>query len=147
MKFLKKNKKIVIGVAIAVAILLVVFLVKILIFPTFGKDRYGNRLDGIEQVRINQDSMTKMEQELSTSSSVENVNTDVKGRIVNIMIEVKAGTKVEDAKKLANQTLEHFTGDQKEYYDIQVFLTSSDENYPYIGYKHKTSKEFKWTNN
>lgn len=147
MKFFKKNKKIVIGITIAVIVLLVVFLVKILIFPTIGKDRYGNRLDGIEQVRINSDSMTKMEQELSTANNVENVSTDVKGRIINIMIEVKAGTKVEDAKKLADQTLKHFTGDQKEYYDIQVFLTSSDENYPYIGYKHKTSKSFKWTNN
>lgn len=147
MEFFKKNKKLVMGIGIALVILLVLVLIKLLIFPTIGKDRYGNRLDGIEQVKINDDSMTRMAQELSRENGIENVDTDIKGRIVNIMVDVKPGTKVEDAKKIADKTLEYFSDDQKEYYDIQVFLTSSDENYPYIGYKHKTSKEFKWTNN
>lgn len=147
MEFFKKNKKLVVGIGIVLGVLLVFLFIKMLIFPTLGKNRYGNRLDGIEQVRINDDSMTKMEQELTGSNGVETVKTDVKGRIVNIMMAVKAETKVEDAKKVADKTLEYFTTDQKEYYDIQVFLTSSDQNYPYIGYKHKTSKSFMWTNN
>lgn len=147
MENLKKNKKVVMIIGIIVIILLGLFLVKILIFPTLGKNRYGNRLDGIEQVSISKDSMTKMEEELEKESEIESVSTDVKGKIVNIMMEVKAGTKVEDAKKIADKTLEYFKKEEKEFYDIQVFLTSSDENYPYIGYKHKTSKGFMWTNN
>jgi hypothetical protein len=63
---------------------------------------------------------------------------------------VKEGVSVEDAKKIADGTLSSFTEEQKEYYDIQIILTQDtvkDTSYPYIGYKHKTSKGLFWTNN
>ena len=148
MDWLKKHKKIFFIIFFIIIILVGLgLLVKVLIFPSVGKDNYGNRLDGIGQVKINQDSITKMKQDISDNESVESIDTDLKGRIVNVIIEVKSGTKILDAKKIADKTLEYFTGDQKEYYDIQVFLMSDDENYSYIGYKHKTSKGFMWTNN
>ncbi|MCI8445226.1 MAG: hypothetical protein HFG15_02190 [Bacilli bacterium] len=150
MNFFKKNKKLTMWVGMILGILLVLFLIKILIFPAFGSNAYGNRLDGISKVRIHDDSITKLKQSLVENTKVNAVTYDLKGRIINFIIDVKEGVSVEDAKKIADGTLSSFTEEQKEYYDIQIILTQDtvkDTSYPYIGYKHKTSKGLFWTNN
>lgn len=150
MKFLKKNKKVTMSIGILLGILLLLFLIKILIFPALGSNAYGNRLEGIGKVRIHDDTITKLRQSLEENDKVNSVTYDLKGRIVNFVIDVKEGVSVEDAKKIADGTLTSFNKDQQEYYDIQIILTQDmvkESSYPYIGYKHKTSKGLVWTNN
>ena len=50
-------------------------------------------------------------------------------------------------KDYAKEKLEVFDKEELEYYDVQFYLLNEDsesENYPSIGYKHKTSDEIKW---
>lgn len=150
MDFLKKNKKVVIGIGIIVAILLVILLIKIFIFPSMGKNLYGNRLDGIDKVRINNDSITKLKDDLTADDKIESVNYHLEGKIINLLIEFKTGVNADEAKELASKTLEGFTKSQKEYYDIQVILTqsgSTENGFPYFGYKNKTRDTYSWSNN
>ena len=61
MKYIKKNKKtfIVIGIFLLFVILLIP--VKIALFPNTGKALYGNRLDGIEKVKITDSQLKNVE--------------------------------------------------------------------------------------
>lgn len=150
MDFLKKNKKMVTWIGIGVAILLVLLLIKLFIFPSLGKNLYGNRLDGIDKVRINNDSVTKLKDDLKATDKVESVTYHLEGRIINLLIDFKAGVGADEAKELANKTLEGFTKSQKEYYDMQVILTQAgnkENGFPYFGYKNKTRDAYSWSNN
>lgn len=150
MDYIKKHKKLTIAIGCLLVLLLIVFLLKVFIFPTVGKNAYGNRLEGMNEVRINQDSITKLKQELTDTGKVEKVSYDLRGRIINLNLDMKAGVDPKEAKDIAQSILKNFTDEQQKYYDIQVFLTQKGvekTSYPYIGYKHKTSKSFVWTNN
>ena len=54
---------------------------------------------------------------------------------------------VSEAKNYADKVIEHFSEDLKSYYDIQILIDSNNnesENYPIVGYKHKTSDSLVW---
>lgn len=145
MDFIKKNKNlcIFIGCILVFLIVLFIFLKQFMVDPT--KDSYGDRLSGIEKVRINDDRMNDMVNELSKDSKVNKITYRIKGRLVNIIISVN-DYPIDDAKGLANKTLEYFKDEEKKYYDIQVLLDSEKDSdgYPTIGYKHKTSDNLVW---
>lgn len=146
-EFYKKNKKLTIIVGAIVVLLLLFLLVKGWLFPDFSKSLYGNRLDGIKDVPIEKNQVSTLKTNLTKESFVSNVDYELKGRLVNVEVTLHDGADKAKAKELGNKVLEEFTKEQKEYYDFQLFLTSSDYSINYIGYKHKTSKEFIWSNN
>ena len=54
------------------------------------------------------------------------------------------------AKAAAGKVLENLSKDQKEYYDIQVFISKTGKTedagqFPIIGYKHHVSEGYTWT--
>jgi len=147
MNFFNKHKKLCI-----VLICLLIFLIVLFIFlkqfmVDSSKDFYGDRLKGIENVKINNDRMKDMENEISKNENINSVNYDLRGRLVNITISVKENVSLDEAKGYADKTLEYFEEDEKKYYDVQIFLTSDkkdSEEFPMIGYKHKTSSNLVW---
>ena len=61
---------------------------------------------------------------------------------------INKDTKLTDAKKLTSIITEQISKEQKEFYDIQVFLDIDGEEidgYPTIGYLGKNAKDFKYT--
>lgn len=150
MGYIKKNKvKIsVIAAFVIIMLLAVVGIIKIL-YPDSSKSLYGNRLDGMENVKIEQDRFSRLNQTLKTDE-VNSVKSYLTGKIVKIFIEVKKDTSILTCENLADKALTLFDDDEKKYYDIEVFATSEnkeDENYPRIGYKNRSSLKFKWSNN
>ncbi|NLL44243.1 MAG: hypothetical protein GX247_01065 [Mollicutes bacterium] len=150
MEFIKKHKFKLIGLFILVILMLFAFLgIKELIYPNNRISLYGNRLEGIEDVKISDKKLKESKEELLKNKNVEKVSTDIKGRIINYIIEVKPDTDLVTSKSLATKLLEFFSDKEKEYYDFQVFLVTNEEDnelYPMIGYKHKTSVGFVWMN-
>ena len=74
----------------------------------------------------------------------------MEGRLINITIKVSDDVGVDTAKEYANKSLEYFSDKEKEYYDIEIILSSVNNNsevYPLFGYKHKTSTSIVWSNN
>ena len=148
MEFIKKHKiaLIVVGVCILLIILLF-FAIKNTFFANISSSKYGNRLDGIENYPIEDSLVTDIKNGLTENEIINSVSYDLEGRIINFIVQVKAETEISTAKESVLKILEYFNDDYKSFYDIQVFLTCEDgENtlYPTIGYKHKTSSEFKW---
>lgn len=147
-KILKDNKYTVIGLLIFIVVALIVSFLYNLLFSGAGNPVYGNRLDGIENVEITKEDKEKIVNTLKDNKIVMEASCDIKGKILNVIIKVNKDTKLNDAKKLTSIITEQISKEQKEFYDIQVFLDIDGEEidgYPTIGYLGKNAKDFKYT--
>lgn len=149
MEFIKKHKFYIIGGIIFVIIMaFAIYGVCELVLPNSGKNIYGNRLEGIEAVKVSDDTVRRIKQELEDSEKVNTVTYHLSGRILNFSIDVKKDTDLITSVSFADKLLEFLSEEQKKYFDIQVFLVCSEDEestlYPYIGYKHKNSTGYKW---
>ena len=148
MEFIKKHKFWFIGLAVFLVLMILVFLgIKELVYPDESKNLYGERLDGIEEVTVTEEQNTKIKDTLLSTTGVKNVTYHLSGRILNYIISLEDDVAIDVAKTLANKVIEQLSDEQKNYFDIQIFLNAEDkERYPLIGYKHKTSTNFLWSN-
>ena len=151
MDFMKRHKikLVLLGVFILVFIASLIALVSML-YPDSKKDVYGNRLEGIKDVKISNQVITEIKDKILSSDFVDDTDYVLKGKLITFKLEVKADTKVTSAKKLVSNITECLSEKIQAFYDIQVIIIEDKEestNYPVFAYKHKTSKNFVWTNN
>lgn len=150
MNFIHEHKftTIVCSILLVLVILGVVFL-RILI-PNYSGNLYGNRLKNIENYKIKDDQISNLKKDIKGLDGVDSVGYNLEGRLINITIKVSDDVGVDTAKEYANKSLEYFSDKEKEYYDIEIILSSVNNNsevYPLFGYKHKTSTSIVWSNN
>lgn len=150
MNFIKKHKLL----FIILTLILVLLVIGLVIFgPSLffnGNKVYGNRLNNIENYKITDSNINDIKSAIKENTNVQEVEYEQSGRILNFKIKIVETTNVDEAKGLSNMILDNISDENKEYYDIQVFLicdNKESEIYPKIGYKHKTSTEFVWSNN
>lgn len=146
MKFIKNNK---IPVTLILIAVIMFSTILIIIFSNLssGNDEYGNRLDEIEKYPITDEVINNIKNEISSLEKVESINYNLEGRLINFVIKVEDDLIVSEAKNYSEKILENFSDDIKSYYDIQILIDSNideSENYPIIGYKHKTSDSLVW---
>lgn len=114
-----------------------------------SKDKYGNRLDGIESVQIKKDKISEIENKITENELVSSTNIDIRGKLIYVDIVLKTG-KHTDSEAIAQASLELFTKEEKEFYDIQYIVENSDkeitENFPVMGYIKAGNSVIKWTN-
>jgi len=118
---------------------------KEMLFSNDEKVIYGNRLKGIEKVKISEETKNKVKESMQENTT--SVEVRLAGKIIYIIAKVKEGTTLETAKAMGAKTLECFSEEEKAFYDIQVMIDSEAETnqFPIIGYKHHTKSELKWT--
>lgn len=147
-KKFKENKFTVIVFIIFLALFIFGAILFNVIVPQNGKPQYGNRLEGIEKVLPEKDRaefISTMKSALEKEDEVNSVSVDIKGRIINLIVEVKKGTKVKTAKNLTDVVTKEMTEAQLGYFDIQIFIKNSDKDakgYPVIGYKGSELRKF-----
>lgn len=146
MKFIKNNKILIALILIAVIMFSTIL---IIIFSNLssGNDEYGNRLDEIEKYPITDEVINNIKNEIASLEKVKSINYNLEGRLINFVIKVEDDLIVSEAKNYSEKILENFSDDIKSYYDIQILIDSNideSENYPIIGYKHKTSDSLVW---
>ena len=142
---LKQNKFTTIVFCIFLGLFLIGWLLFGLVMPKNGEPVYGNRLEGIEEVKVTEEQTADLVKELKSKDYVANASTHISGRIINVIVETKEGTKTSTAKTLGKVVLKAFDNDQLKFYDIQLFLNNENDNakgYPLIGYKNSTDKDF-----
>lgn len=145
MKFVKKHKNMVIIGLMAIAILLAVLILRETVNFDETTAVYGNRLDGIEKVKITEEQEKNIKDALKETTK--SVSVRVAGKLVNIIIVTNEGITLDIAKNMGNISLEKFSDEQKQFYDFQ-FLIDNDENkdqFPIIGYKQHSRTEINWT--
>lgn len=148
MRFIKKNKYTIIVVIAFIILVFVGAKAMELFFPNTGKAIYGNRLDGIQEVKIKNSKMEQILGEMKEDAMISEITQETKGRLVNFIITVNDDVSKENAKTLADRVIESFDDDQKTYYDFQVLIKKENKeliDFPIIGYRHHDNTTFSWT--
>lgn len=155
MNLIKRHK----GLAIVGGLTLILIIVMFIIFARMifsnGESEYGDRLNGLAKIKT---SVTKeIINETKELDSVEKISIRTQGKIVYTTIYFKEGTNLNDAKKIASDTMSKYNEDIIECYDFGFFLkenieSSEDEeetNKGFIvaGTKHPENNEISWTKN
>lgn len=148
MKFIKKNKFTILIIVAFIVLVIIAAFVKNIFFINSGQPVYGNRLDGIEEVKIEDSTYEEIASTLKKDKIVTNVTSDLSGKIINVIITVINDTSIKDAKKIGDKVLEFFDEKQLSFYDIQIFIKKDDSkqnDFPIIGYKHHAKKGLSWS--
>ena len=147
MKFIKKHITLIVGIIVIVLIIVGALMLKNIFFPEENKAIYGNRLEGIEKVKITDKKKQEIEEALKEGTT--SVKIRLAGRIINVQITVNKDTTVEQAQQLGTKALEKLSDEEKAYYDVQFLIANAEENehFPIMGYKHHTKQAISWTKN
>ena len=111
---------------------------------------YGNRLEGIEEVEINDKKLKEIEKTLEEKETVSEASVRIQGKIIYFNIVFTRDTTLKSAKGVANGTLTLFEDDEKSYYDFGYFLTqvkledSEDPGYIVTGTKNAKLESITW---
>jgi len=146
MKFIKKNKFTFFIIIFFIVLLILLLQAKSLFFPNSGKANYGDRLDGL--VEIKQDTLTDASSTLKENEKVVDASISLSGRIINVIITIQDSVSLADAKGIGESVKESFDESVLNNYDIQVFVKKesiSENDFPIIGYKAKKNEAFSWT--
>lgn len=148
MKFIKKHKVTSLIIVIFIILVILLFFAFKLFFTNSSSPKYGDRLDGIEQVEITDNDIKKIESSIKENKNVTGVSTNISGRTLDITITVVDSLSITDAKAIGQNSFAKLEEKQILYYAIQVFIKKSDvskNNFPIIGYKQKEIKALAWT--
>ena len=144
LNFIKRNK--LLSILMLLFILIIIFglvMVKIIVFPSFSTDKYGDRLNGIESVKLSDSKFDDIKStEVSEGFNINKV--ELSGKIVNIYVNVTGEIDKATVRDNSNKLLEKFSEEELKYYDIQVFVTGESDIFPMIGYKNKISEGLHW---
>ncbi len=147
MDFIRKNKFTIIAICCFLLLVVVLVQVKNVFFPNMGKAIYGKRLDGIENVKISDDKLSTVKENLLAQDSIKKASIIISGKIVNVIITVNDDLALDQAKQLSTVVYQEFTPDAQKFYDFQIFIqkTNDANDFPIIGYKHHNRENFSWT--
>ena len=143
MKELWRNNKvlIVLGVILLICIAIIIF-VGITYFMKGNKDLRENTYT------IEKSYLQELDELYKKDESVIKTSIDVKIKTLSIMIYFKEDTKLDNAKKIVENSLENIKEDIFKNYDVSFILTSSGENkFTIMGSKNMTSQGLVWNNN
>ena len=141
------------GLAIIIALTIVLLLILLIIFLQMliggSSDKYGNRLDGIDKVKISNETFEGVKKEVTDTELTEDVSTRVQGKIVYTTITLKSDTSKDKAKEIASATLDDYSEDELKFYDFSFFLKWKGEEGDTVvtGNKHHSLDSITWTNN
>ena len=164
MKKLLKNKKFVIVAVLVLIVLICLILLKGIFYPNGRVYIKGNRLDGIKDIKFSSSDKDKVIKAIKSNEKVESAKINIHGKIVNVIFNVAKDTSVDDAKAIANESLNNFSDAVKGYYDIEYIITMDKEEgtkeqvtdedgkvkevvtklFPIMGYKNSSSEGLVW---
>lgn len=152
-KFLKEHRIFTMLMAIVIVCFVLIMTVLINVFGGFGNEanKYGNRLEGIDQIEITEKKQSDFENNITNNEKIKSVDILVQGKIVYITMIVESGVMLEEAKGIALKSLDEFSEEEKEFYDFGFTLkqpaTDNSEGYIIEGAKNKNSTKLIWNNN
>lgn len=145
-KWINKNKGLAILLLLTIIFVIILLIIFIELLIGGSSNKYGNRLDGIDKVKISNETYESVKKEVEDTELVEKVETRLQGKIVYTTIELKDGITVEKAKEIATNTLDNYSEDKLKYYDFSFFLKWKGEEKDTVitGNKHHNLDSITW---
>lgn len=146
LKWIKKNTGLFIVFLLTFILLIFITVIFVKLLMGGSSNKYGNRLDGIEEVKISNDTYDEVKTEITDTELAEEINIRLQGKIVYTTIVLKSETSSDDAKELASNTLDNYTEDELKFYDFSFFLKWEGEESDTVitGNKHHDIDEITW---
>lgn len=145
-KFYKNNRVYCILMGISIFCIALICVLGVGYFINQTKNSvYGNRLNGIDSVIISDEHKNEVIDAIKENGNVSKAVINVKGKIIYINVYLEDG-KIDDAQSLAIKSLNCFTDDEKEFYDINFsFVKEGDNGFTIMGYKKSDAAIISWT--
>ncbi len=144
-KFWQKNKILVVLVSILIACFIAICIVVATYFFGGSSSVYGDRLKDIDKHPITKQFQKDFVADLESEDIIDNVTISVKGRIVYIRIQYVADTVIEVAESKALASLDKFSKNILEYYDLNYTLvsekTENSDGFTIMGAKNVSSNK------
>ncbi len=151
-RFYKEHR--IFTILMAVVLVCVVLIATVLIqcfYVGNGSDKYGNRLEGIEKVKISESRQKDFEKNNANNDKVKTVDVKVTGKIIYITMEFEPNVALVEAQSIAQKSLESFSEKEQKFYDFNITLkqAASDKGEGFVisGAKNKNSDGLVWNNN
>ncbi len=116
-----------------------------------NKDKYGDRLEGIDKVALKASFIQDTESKLIAEEIVKKAEIIVTGKIVYISMNFDAPTTLVEAQSMAQKSLEYFSEAEKAFYDFMFTLkeakTDTSDGFLISGAKNKNGTGLVWNNN
>lgn len=129
-------------------ILVVCIIAIIIVFLTYfvgtKKSVYGSRFDNMK-THIKDAEQNSYIQALEERSGVEKVSLRVQGKTIYVRVIFKDDIKLDDAKKIIDASLEKFSDDIKETYDMN--FTIKNTSFVLMGARNASGNGLSWNNN
>lgn len=151
-RFFTENRVFAILMIVVIICFIIIFALLIKYFYTgTSSDKYGNRNEGIEKVPISDDLKAEIKKEFELDESINEVNFDLKGKVLYINIVFVPTTPLVDAEGKATKIIEKFDESILSFYDIQFMLVAEksdvDDGFIIMGAKNVISSNVIWNNN
>ncbi len=139
--------------AILMSLVIVCFvLIGTVLFQCFyvggNKDKYGDRLEGIEKVKIDTNDI---QSKLLTEEIVKGAKVKVTGKIVYFELKFDNPTTLEEAQSIGLKSLDFFKDKEKKFYDFHYTLkeekTEESDGFLVSGAKNRNGSGLIWNNN
>ena len=129
-------------------ILVVCIIAIIIVFLTYfvgtKKSVYGSRFDNMK-THIKEAEQNSYIQALEERSGVEKASLRVQGKTIYVRVIFKDDIKLDDAKKIIDSSLEKFSDDIKETYDMN--FTIKNTSFVLMGASNSSGNGLSWNNN
>lgn len=113
---------------LALVIIIILMYIFSSIFTSNGNN-YGDRLRGIKDVEIAKSKLSSVSDKIKENGEVTKASVRVQGKIVYLDIEFNADTSLDNAKEIANSSLDNFSDKEKKFYDFEYILyQKKDDN-------------------
>ena len=151
-KFYNEHRVFTILMAIAIVCLILVATVLIKCFYSGGnKGKYGDRLEGIEAVEINNSKISDIETKIKADQIVKSAKITITGKIVYCDLNFSSETSLVEAQSVALKSLDNFSDEEKAFYDFHFTLkqesTAESDGFLIEGAKNKNGSGLVWNNN
>lgn len=151
-KFYKEHRvfTILMAIVIVCAILMITVLIQCF-YVGNGKNKYGNRLEGIENYEITESRQGDFENNVANNDKVKSVDIRVTGKIIYITMQFEDKVDLIEAQSIAQKSLEEFSDEEQNFYDFNITLkqsiTANSEGFFISGAKNVNGSGLIWNNN
>lgn len=146
LEWIKKNTGLFIVLILTFVLSIFIMVIFIKLLAGNSSDKYGNRLDGIEDVKIDNDTYDGVEAEIMDTGLATDAKVRLQGKIVYTTIILNGDTSISKAKEIASNTLDNYTDEELKFYDFSYFLKWEGEESDTVitGNRHHDLDQITW---